>query len=46
MQAIGGVYYLLMISKEILQVLLYIASIVVLYKTLQALNVYINKNSN
>lgn len=45
MAGIGGAFYFLMIIKETLQVLLYISIIVVLYKVLQVLNIYINKNS-
>jgi uncharacterized membrane protein len=45
MAGIGGTLYFLMIIKEILQVLFYISIIIVLYKVLQVLNIYINKNS-
>lgn len=49
MQAMSGIlmraFSLLAIIKAILEVLLYISIIVVSYKALQALNLYINKNS-
>ncbi len=45
MAGIGGAFYFLMIIKEILQVLFYISIIIVLYKVLHVLNIYINKNS-
>lgn len=49
MQAMSGImmgaFSLLAIIKAILEILLYISIIVVSYKALQALNLYINKNS-
>jgi hypothetical protein len=47
MQNIGiiGAFGFLGIIKSILEVLLYISLIIVSFKAVQALNVYINKNS-
>jgi hypothetical protein len=47
MQNIGivGVFGFLGIIKAILDVLLYMSLIIVSFKVVQALNVYINKNS-
>ncbi|SHN73738.1 MULTISPECIES: hypothetical protein [Desulfitobacterium] len=45
---IGGLGYLsisLGFIKSILEVLLYISAIIVSFKAVQALNIYINKNS-
>ncbi|MCM0648921.1 hypothetical protein NBE98_11100 [Clostridium swellfunianum] len=47
MQALGGVlvFSVPVILKAILEALLYISLIVVAFKVVQALNIYINKNS-
>jgi hypothetical protein len=42
---IGGAIGLIMIIKPILEVLLYMSLLVLSYKAIQALNLYINKNS-
>lgn len=45
---VGGLSYLsisLGFTKSILEVLLYMSAIIVSFKAVQALNIYINKNS-
>jgi len=47
MQNIGiiGAFSFLGIVKVILEIMLYMAGIIVLFKVVQALNIYIDKNS-
>lgn len=45
LMGIGGALSLLVILKPILEILLYMTLIFVSFKAIQALNVYINKNS-
>jgi len=45
LMGIGGAIGLLAILKPILEILLYMSLIVLSYKSIQALNLYISKNS-